>query len=100
MRSARERVRRLVESKVFQRSIIALIVVNAIILGLETYPAITESAGDALGVLNAVIVGIFVAEIVLRIFAGGWRFFLNGWNVFDFLVVVIALVPAGQGSAV
>jgi voltage-gated sodium channel len=100
MRAARERVRQLVESPPFQRAIIGLIVVNAVILGLETYPAIMESAGEVLHVVNVVIIGVFVVEIALRVFAYGRRFFLNGWNIFDFLVVVVALIPAGQGSAV
>ncbi len=100
MASARARVHQLVESRPFQRSIIALIVINAIILGLETYPGVRDAAGDVLHAINTVIIAIFVVEIALRIFALGWRFFLNGWNLFDLFVVVVALIPAGGGSSV
>jgi voltage-gated sodium channel len=100
MRAARERVRTLVESKPFQRSIIVLIVLNAVILGLETYPVIVNVAGDFLGIVNAVIIGIFVVEISLRIFAHGLAFFRNGWNLFDLFVVIVALIPAGSEAGV
>lgn len=100
MRTARERTRLLVESKPFQRAIIVLIVLNAVILGLETYPAVTDLAGEALHVVNAVIIGVFVVEIALRIFAHGLSFFRSGWNWFDLFVVVVALIPASGEAAV
>ena len=100
MVSARARVHRLVESHLFQRSIIALIVINAVILGLETYPGVVDAVGEVLHVINSVIIAIFVVEIALRIFASGWRFFTNGWNIFDLLVVVVALIPASGSSSV
>lgn len=94
----RARVRALVEKKWFQRFIIALIVINAVILGIETYPAVMAEYGDTLHLINGIIIGLFVAEIVLRIYAYGWPFFKDGWNLFDFFVVVAALVPAGTQS--
>lgn len=100
-RGARVRVavRRLVERKGFQRSIIALIVFNAVILGLETYPAVLAAYGTALTTINAVVIAIFALELALRIYAYGWRFFTDGWNIFDFVVVIAALVPASSTSA-
>ena len=100
VRSLRDRVRALVETKPFQRSIIGLILVNAVILGLETYPAVMDAIGHELELLNTVIIVVFVAELVLRIWAYGWRFFTNGWNIFDFFVVVVALIPAGAEAGV
>ncbi len=76
------------------RFIITLIIINAVILGLETSPAIMERAGDLLLAANAVILGIFVVEIGLKLVAFGPRFFRSGWNLFDFFVVGISLVPA------
>lgn len=96
----RARVARATESRPFQRAVIALILLNAVILGLETFPAVMAAAGDALEVANNVIVAIFVAEIALRIYAHGASFFRSGWNVFDFFVVAVALVPAGSEYAV
>ncbi len=100
MKSARERVRRLVELRNFQRVIIALIIVNAAILGLETYPVVMDAVGGMLAVVNGLIIAIFVAEIALRLFAHGLSFFRNGWNIFDLFVVVVALIPAGGEAGV
>ena len=76
--------------------IIALILINAVVLGLETSPAAVAAAGPALLALDKVILGIFVIELILRMTAHGWRFFRDPWSVFDFLVVAIALVPASE----
>lgn len=94
----RARVKALVEKKWFLRAVIVLIVINAVILGLETYPAVMDAYGDLLHTINGVIIAIFVVEIVLRIYAYGWPFFKDGWNLFDFFVVIAALVPAGAAS--
>ncbi|MGF1642991.1 MAG: ion transporter [Thiotrichales bacterium] len=90
----RARVNARVESPLFQRFIIALIIVNAVILGLETAPSLMARYGDVLILLDRLILGVFVVEIAARIFAQGWRFFTRAWNLFDFLIVGIALVPA------
>ena len=89
----RARLRDLVEGTTFQRAIIALIVVNAVILGLETAPGIMASWGGVLRMLDAAILGIFVVELALRLWAHGPRFFRNGWNLFDLAVIAIALAP-------
>lgn len=83
-----------VEGPGFTRFIITLIVVNAVILGLETSPRVMAAIGPALILANNLILGIFVAEIALKLVAFGPRFFRSGWNVFDFFIVGIALVPA------
>jgi len=77
-----------------RRVIIALILVNAVILGLETSPSLMARFGPWLTGANQAILAVFVLEIVLKLFAFGPRFFRSGWNVFDFLVVGISLVPA------
>jgi voltage-gated sodium channel len=83
-----------VEGARFSRFIIALIILNAVILGLETSPAAMASVGEFLLLTNRVILGVFVVEIVLKLVAFGPRFFRSGWNLFDFFVVGISLVPA------
>jgi len=90
----RERLGRRVEGPAFSRFIIALIIVNAVILGLETSPAVMARVGEVLTTLNNAILGAFLIEIALKLVAFGPRFFRSGWNVFDFLVVGIALVPS------
>ena len=90
-------VHRLVASPPFHRVVLALIVVNAIIMGLETWPAIAARWDSVFDVIHVVIQIAFVVEIALRIIAHGRRplaFFRDGWNVFDFLVVALSLLPA------
>lgn len=77
-----------------QHLLVALIVLNALILGLETDARIHEAIGHYLMAIDQVILIIFIAELVLLIAARGWRFFADPWCVFDFIVVGIALVPA------
>jgi len=78
----------------FSRFIIGLIIINAAILGLETSPTIMAQVGSILVWMNKAILAVFVAEIALKLLAFGPRFFRSGWNVFDFLIVGVSLVPA------
>ena len=91
--SARIRIATLVEGKRAQAFITALIVLNAVTLGLETSPAIRADYGQPLAVFDAFVLTVFVLEIGAKLFGRGWAFFRDPWNVFDFLVVAIALVP-------
>ena len=78
-----------------QHMLVFLIVVNAIILGLQTsHPIMASSAGEVLHAIDHVILWIFIAELGLLIAARGLNFFNDHWGVFDFVVVGIALVPA------
>ncbi|TNF64606.1 MAG: ion transporter [Rhodobacteraceae bacterium] len=81
-------------------AIIGVIIFNAILLGMETSPTIMGHAGDLILALDRICLGIFVAEIGLKLVAHGHRFFRNGWNIFDFVIVGIALVPDAQGLSV
>ncbi len=90
----RVKLRGFVECGLFQKTIIALILVNAAILGAETYPAVMASVGPALLFIDQVILAIFVVEIVLRLLVHRGRFFRDPWSLFDFFVVAIALMPA------
>ncbi len=83
-----------------QGIIIALIVLNAITLGMETSPTLMAQFGDVLLLLDRLILSVFVVEIGIKLTAFGWRFFRNPWNVFDFIIVGIALVPASGPLAV
>jgi voltage-gated sodium channel len=92
--NARHQLGEWIEGTGPSRFIVALIVVNAAILGLQTSPEVTDATGPWLTIFNRAILAVFVLEIGIKIFASGSRFFRSGWNVFDFLVVGIALVPA------
>ncbi len=86
----------------FNLAIFAVIVVNAIILGLGTYDQIEEEAGDLLNLANEVILGIFVVELTIRLVGFGRRpldFFKSGWNVFDFVIVVGSFLPGVRENA-
>ncbi len=86
-------VARLVQSKGFQRTIIALILANGIVIGLETSKAVAAYAGGTLLLINEVILWLFVAEVVVKLWVE-WprpgRYFSDGWNIFDFVLVGIA----------
>ncbi|WP_435640471.1 ion transporter [Micavibrio aeruginosavorus] len=83
----------IVNSRVFNRFIIAVILVNAVMLGLETDDAIMAAHGPLLHMLDRVIIGIFVVELAMKLVLWRGSFFRNGWNVFDFIVVAISLLP-------
>ncbi|MFY0608481.1 MAG: ion transporter [Cyclobacteriaceae bacterium] len=82
------------ESKRFQYTIIALIILNAITIGLETSEGIKDYMGHWLTEIDKYILVVFTLEIALKIVAYRHKFFFNAWNVFDFLIVAIALIPA------
>ena len=90
----RQRLGEWVEGVPFSRFIIGLIVINAVILGMETSERMVALAGPALATVNALILGVFVIEIAMKLVAFGPRFFRSGWNIFDFLIVSISLMPA------
>ena len=80
--------------------IVGVIVLNAIILGMETSEPLMASFGPVIIMLDRICLAIFVVELVLKLVALGPRFFRNGWNLFDFVIVGIALMPASQGLSV
>lgn len=88
---------RLTRSAAFERFIVLVIVVNAAIIGLETQPNIAEEFGTLFHVVNVLILGIFIIEAGLKILAEWPRpqaYFTNGWNLFDFAIIVLSLIPA------
>lgn len=93
----RARLRALIENPLWERTIIGIIVLNAITLGLETSKSIMARAGDLLLTLDTIFLSIFVVEIAARLIAHGAKFWRDPWSVFDFLVVGVALVPTTEG---
>lgn len=89
-----------VDSARVQHAVVAVILLNAVILGLETSPAIMARWGTALVFLDKLCLAVFLIEITLKLAAYRGRFWRNGWNVFDFLVVAIALAPGAGPWAV
>ena len=98
----RNRLARLVDSTPFTLAIVAVIIVNAAVLGLDTYQGVDARWGDELYLINAVCLGIFVCELLLRIASYGsrpWNFFRDGWNVFDLIVIGGAFLPGVRENA-
>ncbi|AVZ79537.1 ion transporter [Zoogloeaceae bacteirum Par-f-2] len=95
-----ETLKRIVESARFQHFIVAVIVINAITLGLETSPTIMAQAGGLLLALDRAALMVFVVEIAMKLIVYRFGFFRSGWNVFDFTIVAITLAPVGEGFAV
>jgi voltage-gated sodium channel len=78
----------------------AVILFNAVLLGMETSPAIMAEWGGIIRLLDQTCLAIFVGEILLKLLAFGGRFFRSGWNLFDFAIVGISLVPGAQTFSV
>lgn len=97
---SRERLGAWIESDPIQRFIIILILINAVTLGLETSQSVMARHGTLLHGVDRLILAIFVLEILIKLYGQGLGFFRRAWNVFDFLVVGIALIPASGPLAV
>lgn len=92
-----QRLHKVVEHPAFQRTILGVIVVAAVAVGLETYPAVVDRWGALLHGIDRIIIAIFVIEALMKMGAHGrrpWRYFHDPWNCFDFTIVVLCLVPA------
>ncbi len=89
-----------VETDLFQRFIIAVIVLNAITLGLETEPVRLATWQPSLKILDTIFLSIFTVELLLKLYAYRTRFFKNGWNNFDFIIVAISYLPFIEGLSV
>lgn len=98
--SLQARLRGFIEHPKVQGIIIALILINAALLGLETWPLAMQTAGSLILAVDRMILAIFVVEILVRIFVHRAAFWRDPWSLFDFAVVAIALIPASGQFAV
>ncbi len=89
-----DRLKAFVESRQLERVIMALIIINAVTLGLETSQWAMQNFGGLLYALDRAILSVFVIEIALRLAVHRLAFFRSAWNIFDFAVVAVALAPA------
>jgi voltage-gated sodium channel len=89
-----EWLRKLVEWPRFTRFITAVILFNAVTLGLETWEPAMEAAGDLLVTIDQIVLVIFVFEMLAKLAVYRLAFFRSGWNIFDLSIVGIALIPA------
>lgn len=96
----REKLGRFLESKKVQHFIVTLIVINSISIGMETSKSWMAAYGHWFDFVDNVILFVFVVEILLKLYAFGFRFFKDAWNVFDFAIVAVAAVPATSAFSV
>jgi voltage-gated sodium channel len=97
-----DRCRALINHRAFELFIVGVIVFNAIVLGLGTYADIASRHEPLFATIYNVILGIYVVELLIRLTAYRWNpreFVKDGWNVFDFIVVVASFVPALRTNA-
>ncbi len=90
----------ILESAGVRKFITAVILFNAVILGLETSDMAMAKVGLLIGFLDRICLAIFVVELVLKLLVYRLRFFRDGWNIFDFVIVAVSLVPAAQSLSV
>ena len=83
-----------VESRFFNAVVTAVIVINAVTLGLETSPAAVEAFGTVLHIADRAALWVFTVELLLKLYVYRRRFFADGWNIFDLIIVTIAWIPA------
>ena len=89
--------KRITDSRWFHHSITMVIIVNAIVIGLDTSETLTQRYGELFQLANLIFLTIFIAEAIIKMAAEApqiQRYFKDGWNVFDFLIIVVSLLPA------
>ncbi len=96
----KKRLQNIIDAPLFGRFITAVIIFNAILLGMETSPTLMDAAGPLIVILDKLCLAVFVVEIAMKLIVSGRNFFKNGWNLFDFTIVGIALVPSAGGLSV
>ncbi|TAF73420.1 MAG: ion transporter [Bacteroidetes bacterium] len=93
MENHRERIGIWIESDKIQTIIVSIIVFNAIMLGLQTSNYLESNFGQVFDVLDIIIPALFLIELLIKLYAFDYKFFKSNWNIFDFIIVVICLLP-------
>jgi len=87
-------LKNIIENKYFVTFITSVIIINAITLGLETSKNIKTDYGVYLYLIDKIALAIFTIELLAKISVYKFKFFRDGWNIFDFIIVVVSLIPA------
>lgn len=88
-----KRLEHIIDSRWFQFGILAVICANAAVLGLQTSPMIAAACNGWLERIDKWCIVVFTVEIALKLAVYRWRFWCSAWNLFDFAVVAVSLVP-------
>ncbi|MCA2011793.1 ion transporter [Cereibacter sphaeroides] len=92
-----DRILAFLDRPIVRNGIIGVILLNAVVLGLETSDAVMAAAGPLIVAIDMACLAVFVVELALKLVALRLSFFRSGWNLFDFVIVGIAIVP-GAGN--
>lgn len=87
-----KKLRALVDSNGFQNAILIVIVINSIIMGLQTSKTIVANIGNVLEIIDYICLAIFIVEILLKLIAYGGKFFTDAWNWFDVIVIICSVI--------
>lgn len=98
--SLRENLALWLDSPKFNNFILGVILFNAILMGMETSPTLMATMGGVIHVLDTLCLVIFVVELLAKLATQGPRFFRSGWNIFDAIIIGIALLPDSKGLSV
>lgn len=97
---SREKTAAFLDQPWVRNGIIGVILFNAVLLGMETSSTIMGVAGPLIIGLDTLCLTIFVIELTLKFHAQRGQFWRSGWNIFDFLIVGISLMPGAQTFSV
>ena len=90
-----------IASVLFRNLVIGVIILSAILMGVQTTSWSRAAwAAPFINALDVAITLFFVIELICKLFVFRQRFFRDGWNIFDFVIVLISLMPATQGLKV
>lgn len=96
----RNKIKDFVENNKFQNFIIGLIIINSITIGFETSEEMMASIGIYLRIIDKTILAVFILEMLIKFYAYRFKFFKSGWNVFDFLIIAVAVLPTSGTFAI
>jgi voltage-gated sodium channel len=88
--------KRITEASWVSYFIFGVIIAAGVVVGLQTYKEFEAEHHMLLSFLDTIILGVFALEVLIKIIAEGktpWRYFLDPWNVFDFTIVAVCLLP-------
>ncbi len=95
-----KKIETVLNTRAFGHFILAVILINAVVLGMQTSSGLMQRAGPLLILIDIICLAIFTVEIFLKLVMQRHRFFLSGWNNFDFVIVAISLLPGANGLSV
>lgn len=93
-------LRGFLESSRFQNFITTIIIVNSLLIGLETFPSVMSKYGVVIDAFDLIILAMFTIEIALKIVIYRTRFWTSAWNVFDFAIVAVSILPAAGSFSI